>query len=203
MIHYVSTDESGRILMTTPHKEYANADSFEFNFSDDFDFSKQNEYIISKDKLVHDPKHPSEEEIAAKKEQQRQEQLEVATLMFVRTSAATISDNDALNIPLLFEEWSSETHYTKGDICQYEDELYRCLSDHDAQETWTPDQAHSLWVRIRPEGEIREWEQVQPGVNEPYSKGDKVTHNGKTWTSDVDNNVWEPGVYGWTEVTGD
>lgn len=22
----------------------------------------------------------------------------------------------------------------------------------------------------------------------------------KYWTSDVDNNVWEPGVYGWTEV---
>ena len=24
--------------------------------------------------------------------------------------------------------------------------------------------------------------------------------NGKTWVSLVDNNVWEPGVYGWTEV---
>lgn len=32
------------------------------------------------------------------------------------------------------------------------------------------------------------------------SKGDKVTHNGKTWQSTTDNNVWEPGVYGWEEV---
>ena len=24
--------------------------------------------------------------------------------------------------------------------------------------------------------------------------------NGKTWVSLADNNVWEPGVYGWTEV---
>ena len=23
---------------------------------------------------------------------------------------------------------------------------------------------------------------------------------GKTWISDIDNNVWEPGVYGWTEL---
>ena len=23
---------------------------------------------------------------------------------------------------------------------------------------------------------------------------------GKTWVSDIDNNVWEPGVYGWTEA---
>ena len=28
-----------------------------------------------------------------------------------------------------------------------------------------------------------------------------VRMNGKHWTSDVDSNVWEPGVYGWTEVT--
>ena len=34
-----------------------------------------------------------------------------------------------------------------------------------------------------------------------YNSGDKVSHNGKHWTSNVDANVWEPGVYGWTEVT--
>ena len=33
-----------------------------------------------------------------------------------------------------------------------------------------------------------------------YAKGDKVTYNGKTWVSEVDNNIWEPGVYGWEEV---
>ena len=41
----------------------------------------------------------------------------------------------------------------------------------------------------------------QPSSTNPYSKGDKVKHNGKIWTSDIDGNVWEPGVYGWTEVT--
>ena len=33
------------------------------------------------------------------------------------------------------------------------------------------------------------------------TRGDKVTHNGATWISTVDNNVWEPGVYGRDEVT--
>ena len=28
---------------------------------------------------------------------------------------------------------------------------------------------------------------------------DKVTRNGKTWVSDADGNVWEPGMHGWTE----
>ena len=40
----------------------------------------------------------------------------------------------------------------------------------------------------------------QAASTNPYQKGDKVTHNGKTWESTADNNVWEPGVYGWTEV---
>lgn len=29
----------------------------------------------------------------------------------------------------------------------------------------------------------------------------KVAHNGKHWVSTAANNVWEPGVYGWEEVT--
>ena len=33
-----------------------------------------------------------------------------------------------------------------------------------------------------------------------YAKGDKVTHNGKTWISDIDNNAWAPGVYVWMEA---
>ena len=49
-----------------------------------------------------------------------------------------------------------------------------------------------------PTEEIPEW--VQPDSTNPYMAGDKVTHNGAIWTSTVDNNVWEPGIYGWEEV---
>ena len=44
------------------------------------------------------------------------------------------------------------------------------------------------------------WE--QPESTNPYMKGDKVTHAGRTWVSTIDNNVWEPGVYGWEETDG-
>ena len=47
--------------------------------------------------------------------------------------------------------------------------------------------------------EIPEWKQPI-GSEDAYHVGDKVTHNGKTWESLIDNNVWEPGVYGWMEV---
>ena len=47
--------------------------------------------------------------------------------------------------------------------------------------------------------EVTEW--AQPDSTNPYMTGDRVLHNGSTWESTVDNNVWEPGVYGWAEVT--
>ena len=76
--------------------------------------------------------------------------------------------------------------------------LYRCIQAHTALDNWTPDQTPAMWVRVS----LEEWpEWVQPlGAQDAYAKGAKVTHNGKRWTSDVDNNTWEPGVYGWTEA---
>lgn len=47
--------------------------------------------------------------------------------------------------------------------------------------------------------EIEAW--VQPaGEHDAYMAGDKVLHNGQTWESTIDNNTWEPGVYGWTVI---
>lgn len=39
------------------------------------------------------------------------------------------------------------------------------------------------------------------GMSTDYQYGAIVSHNGKLWQSTVEGqNVWEPGVYGWTEV---
>ena len=72
------------------------------------------------------------------------------------------------------------------------------MQAHTTQSDWTPDVTPALWVIVS----LEEWpDWVQPtGSHDAYSKGAKVTHNSKKWTSDVDANVWEPGVYGWTEV---
>ena len=78
-------------------------------------------------------------------------------------------------------------------------ELYKCIQDHTSQEDWTPDKAVSLWVCTSdPAEEWPAWSQPV-GAHDAYNAGDKVSHNGKHWTSAADGNVWEPGVYGWTE----
>ena len=118
----------------------------------------------------------------------------------IQFQVVALPDEQAILIPSVFPRWDSTVTYQVGDRVQYGDLLYKCLLTHTAQESWTPDTASSLWVRIDdPAEEWPEWRQPQ-GAHDAYALGAKVSHNEKHWTSDVDNNVWEPGVYGWTEV---
>lgn len=120
-------------------------------------------------------------------------------------AGAMLTDEQALEVPGLFPAWNKEATYAVGDRVKYNGTLYCCLTAHTAQDAWTPTDAPSLWAKVLtdPSGAILPW--VQPDSTNPYAKGDKVTHNGKTWVSTVDNNVWEPGVTGteslWEEVT--
>lgn len=116
-------------------------------------------------------------------------------------AANFLTDEQALQAPRLYWAWSGEGEkYAVGDRRLYNGMLYKCLTAHTSQPGWTPTDAPSLWARvlIPTPGEIPAWQ--QPDSTNPYAKGDKVTHNGKTWVSTVDGNVWEPGVYGWEEA---
>lgn len=101
----------------------------------------------------------------------------------------------------LFAPWACPVAYKTGNIRERNGKLYKCLQDHTSQADWTPDATPSLWVGISdPTEEWPEWSQPV-GSTDAYAKGAQVSHNGKHWTSDAENNVWEPGVYGWTEVS--
>ena len=119
---------------------------------------------------------------------------------YIEKGAQFLTDADALQAVTLYPIWAAGVDYKTGERVRYGGILYKVLSDHTSQETWTPTDAPSLFAKVLiPDPEtIPEWE--QPESTNPYMKGDKVTHNGKTWISDIDNNVWEPGVYGWSEI---
>ena len=107
--------------------------------------------------------------------------------------AVTLPDETALEVPEMFPMWEPRAYET-GERVRYGGELYKCVQAHPQNETYTPDAAVSLWAKVINDG-IPEW--VQPDSTNPYMKGDKVTHNGSTWVSTIDYNVFEPGVYGW------
>lgn len=114
-------------------------------------------------------------------------------------SAETLTDTEALEGVELFPKWKTDETYLIGERVRYENTLYKCLMNHTSQETWTPPVSPSLWVRVDDPGE--EWpEWVQPaGSTDAYPLGAKVTHMERHWVSTVENNVWEPSVYGWAE----
>ena len=109
------------------------------------------------------------------------------------------TDEVALQVPNLHPVWKEEISYVAGERVLFDDVLYKVLQNHTSQKGWEPNVAVSLFAKvlIPDENIIPEWE--QPESTNPYMIGDKVTHNGKTWVSTVDGNVWEPGVYGWEE----
>ena len=156
-----------------------------------------------------------------------QQQRDAAAIAFVvLAEAGTIDAVTASEQSLLFAEWAANVNYTVGQLRQYGGKLYSEdgsrveLGDQDpvaaftlmtdlytryslpaSQTGWEPPNVPALWsITSDPAEEWPEWSQPL-GAHDAYAAGAKVSHNGKHWTSDLDGNVWEPGVYGWTEAS--
>ena len=112
-----------------------------------------------------------------------------------------VTDEQAATVPALYPAWRVDVEYQVGTRVTYNDVLYKVLTAHISQSDWTPDAAVSLFAKILIPDNNTIYTWVQPDSTNPYMAGDNVSHNGKTWVSNVDNNVWEPGVYGWEEAT--
>lgn len=115
----------------------------------------------------------------------------------IEAAAALQSDEKALENIYLYPQWKEGIDAEKDERYRYGDKLYKCNQPHKTQAGWTPDVTPALWVVVS----LDEWpEWVQPtGAHDAYNKGDNVSHLEKHWVSDIDANVYEPGVYGWTE----
>lgn len=127
---------------------------------------------------------------------------QTSSITFVTLAeAGSIDEVTAGEHTEMFSPWENSVGYTAGQLRSYKSKLYKCLQAHTSQADWTPDAAASLWVNVSdPAEEWPAWSQPV-GAHDAYAAGDKVSHNGKHWTSTADANVWEPGVFGWNEVS--
>lgn len=119
-------------------------------------------------------------------------------------ATTSLSDSDALEAVELFPHYDVDIQYKKDDRFLWTDngKLYKVLQDHTSAAEWKPDISPSLYVEVTPSGVIPVWRQPLSAVD-AYMAGDKVHYpdeEGPIYVSTVDNNVWEPGVYGWEEV---
>lgn len=130
---------------------------------------------------------------------------DIAEIAFVTMAEkGDIDDTTAMENIDVFASWKSGIAYKQGDLRTYGEgehwKLYRCVQAHTSQDDWTPPAAASLWaLTADPAEEWPAWSQPV-GAHDAYAEGAKCSHNGKHWVSAVDNNVWEPGSYGWTFV---
>lgn len=117
----------------------------------------------------------------------------------IEKAVTSLDDEDALSGIELYPEWEVGVDYTEGVRIRRNNILYRVVQTHTSQADWLPESTPALYTVVS----LDEWpEWVQPtGASDAYALGAKVSHNDKHWESDYDNNVWEPGVFGWHEVS--
>ena len=131
-------------------------------------------------------------------------QLRRALQMFLESLT---DESKMMEIAEIYPKYKLNMAYKIGDVFSYgvnadgETQLYQVLQAHTSAEQWKPNEATSLYkvIGIVVYG-TRVW--TQPvGATDAYALNDVVTHKGKRWKSIVNANVWEPGVYGWEEIT--
>lgn len=111
-----------------------------------------------------------------------------------------------LEVAEVYPKYEIDKLYKIGYIFRYgfnvdgESQLYQVLQEHTTAAEWTPDTTPSLYKKIGfTDSGISIW--TQPlGATDAYAINDIVMHNEVTWKSTIDNNVWEPGVYGWVQI---
>lgn len=96
-------------------------------------------------------------------------------------------------------KWEVGQFVLAGYVRTYAGIKYTCIQTHTTQADWIPPLVPALWEEVKAPGVITDWRQPT-GAHDAYKQGDQVKHKNRTWVSDADGNVWEPGVYGWTEV---
>ena len=101
-------------------------------------------------------------------------------------------------------DWRAGLSVLAGEVYLYpvDHNLYQVIQSHTTQEDWDPVTAKALYKRYY-EPDDDPWEWIQPlGAHDAYPMGAVVLRNGDVWLSTIDANVWEPGVYGWTNLSG-
>lgn len=123
--------------------------------------------------------------------------------MQMSVQSANLPDDQAMEVADLYPEWVAMKAYAVDEIVKYgvnadgETQLYKVIQAHTSQEDWKPDVTTSLYKAIGfTDDGVSIW--TQPlGATDAYMTGDVVSYEDQLWISTVDNNVWQPGVYGW------
>lgn len=121
--------------------------------------------------------------------------------------AATLSEEQALEVASVYPQWETDRKYAQGEILAWgedslgDPQLYKVAQSHTSQAQWQPggQGTESLYTPFGlDEVGYPLWSQPT-GAHDAYNTGDIVSYNGTLYRSLVDGNVWAPDAYpeGW------
>lgn len=126
----------------------------------------------------------------------------------VQLFAASLSDEQAMEIATVYERWEPGVTYPAGVPIVYgensvgDPQLYRVAQAHTSQSDWLPDATPALYTPIGlTSGGYPVWSRPT-GAHDAYNTGDVVDYNGALYRSLIDGNVYSPDEYaaGWELV---
>lgn len=140
-------------------------------------------------------------------ELQNAEQFRRAVQLF----AASLSEEQAMEIATVYDEWEVGKFYKTGVYFTYganavgDPQLYKVNQDHTSSSAWIPGAVgtEALYSAIGlDDSGYPVWSQPT-GAHDAYNKGDIVNFNGKYYESLIDGNTYSPEAYpaGWQEVS--
>lgn len=153
-------------------------------------------------KYISDKEHINKLILENEQLRARNAELELtANISFVKMAEQGLIDNTTATEHIaVFSNWGSCIKYRKNEIRKYNEELYKCLQAHTSQDDLTPDVSSTLWKKIGDSSDpYPTWSQPV-GAVDAYMKDATVTHKTKHYISTIDDNMWEPGIYGWDEI---
>jgi hypothetical protein len=121
-----------------------------------------------------------------------------AMVVRARAEAGDLTEAEAVAVAPAFPVWAPGEPVAPGDLRYRQGALVEAIQAHTTQVDWAPEDTPALWKTFRDPAITSPWKQPA-GAHDAYAKGATVTHNGKTWTSNVDGNVWAPPTQ-WTQV---
>jgi hypothetical protein len=113
--------------------------------------------------------------------------------------ATTLTEEQALEVPCMYDAWESGKAYAVGDYITYgvngvgDPQLYKITQVHTSQEDWTPDKVPSIYVPIGLDDNGYPVWAAPTGAHDAYNTGDVVNYNGILYESLIDGNTTVPG----------
>lgn len=206
---FIKYDEDGYIIVASSTPVIDGVQE-EINLPIDFNFAIQDCYrfvdgVVTLDVEKLQQRLSEDQQAVRDEERQRQWQqdtIAVASIVFVSMAqSGQLDDVTITEHPVQFPTWDGNWRGVAGSIVRNDGGLYRAIHDIvDAGQNRKPSETASMWTRIGdPAEEWPEWSQPI-GAHDAYAVGDKVSFGGKYWISELNGNVWKPGVYGWIQV---